>query len=240
VPRTPTPGDHLDHWLRARSAAPAITYYGTDGGRVELSGVTAANAVAKAANVFTGELLLDPGEVVWIDLPCHWQSPILTIAAWAAGLTVAVGPEAHGAAATVSSRAEPHRATGTGLAVSLHPFGQPLGADTPAGWEDLAALARIQPDSATPVWPEQDQPWVACPDPVTGIELLQRSEESAARWDLPEGGRLLSRLAPQSLLPLLACTLVPAIRGGSLILTDMADVTAIVRQEGNLVVADSV
>lgn len=220
--------------MRARSAAPAITYYGSDGNRVELSGVTAANAVAKAANVFTGELLLDPGDVVRIDLPCHWQAPILTIAAWAAGLTVAVGADAPDAAATISSGSGPHRPAGIGLAVSLHPFGLPLGAGTPSGWEDFAALARIQPDSAVPAWPELDRPWLGSHRPVTGAELVPLSEELAARWEVPEGGRLLSRLPPQSLLPLLACTVVPAIRSGSLILSDMADITAIERQEGNL------
>jgi hypothetical protein len=61
----------LTDWLRERGPSPAIAWYGRDEVRVELSGLTAANAVAKAVNLLRDELLLDAGEVVWLDLPCH-------------------------------------------------------------------------------------------------------------------------------------------------------------------------
>jgi uncharacterized protein (TIGR03089 family) len=233
------PGAVAGEWLHARSAAPLITYYGADGSRVELSGATASNAVAKAVNLFSDELLLDPGETVWIDLPCHWQVPVLALAAWASGLVVAVGAEPPSqAAATLATGEHPDRLVGVPLAVSLHPFGLPLGAAAPTGWEDYAAAARVQPDTAALRWAGADDAWlVADGEVLNGTDVLARAEVLADRWRLPQGGALLSSLPPAAAPGLLASTFVPAVRGGSALLTDMADTTTITRQEGNQAVA---
>jgi uncharacterized protein (TIGR03089 family) len=198
-----------------------------------------ANAVAKAVNLFGEELLLDPGETVWIDLPCHWQAPVLAVAVWASGLVVAIGPEPPAnAVATLATGLRPDRASGVPLAVSLHPFGMPLGAAVPDGWEDYAAAARVQPDAATLRWPGADDAWLVADDEVlTGADLLAQAEALADQWHLPQGGALLSPLPPATAPGLLASTLVPAVRGGSVLLTDMTDTTAITRQEGNQAVA---
>jgi uncharacterized protein (TIGR03089 family) len=207
-----------------------------------LSGSTAANAVAKGVNLFRGELLLDPGEMVWIDLPCHWQAPVLALAVWASGLVVAIGPEPPAdAAATLGTGQRSDRAAGVPLAVSLHPFGMPLGAATPDGWEDYAAAARVQPDAASLRWPDADSGWLLADGEVlTGTSLVVQAEALADRWRLPRGGALLSQLPPTTAAGLLASTFVPAVRGGSVLLTDMAETTAITRQEGNQAVAHGV
>ena len=65
---------------RSDGGAPLVT--SIDGSsRVELSAVTLANAAAKIANALRGELGLEPGDAVRVDLPLHWQ-----LAAWQAGI----------------------------------------------------------------------------------------------------------------------------------------------------------
>ncbi len=221
--------------MRTRSAAPLITYYGADGSRVELSGATASNAIHKAVNLFCDELLLDPGDTVWLDLPCHWQAPVLALAAWASGLVVAVGPHPPpDAAATLATGEQSDRALGIALAVPRHPFGMPLGEAVPHGWEDYAAMARIQPDAAMLRWPSGSDPWLeADSQAFTGDALLERAAVLADAWQLPAGGVLLSRLGPSTATGLMACTLVPALRRGSALLADVTDPTQIARQERN-------
>lgn len=230
----------LERWLTARPSAPVITYYGDEGVRIELSGATAANAVHKAVNLFAHDMLLDPGDLVWLNLPtCHWQVPVLAVAAWAAGLVLAIGPSAPaGAAATLGTGAGP--AIGIPLAVSMHPWGLPLGQATPAGWEDLAAIARIQPDRASLRWPPADLPWLQVEGSghaESGEQLLRTADDLRAVWGLPDGGRLLSCLPPTSSRGLLACTMVPASAGGAVILTTSEGSAGILRQEGNAVCA---
>ena len=232
------PRDDLDNalegWLTRAPAAPILTYYGPDGARVELSAATTANAVHKACNVFRDELFFDAGDVVWVDLPCHWQAPALILGAWAAGLTVAVGPPPADAAATVTSDAGRLPALGTGLAVSLHPLGMPLAAATPAGWEDFAALARAAPDRADLAWPDADQPWLLAPQPWQASGLRAQGEELARCWQLQRGSALVSTRPPVDLVGVLASTLVPALTAGRVVLVadDPARVAQISRQEG--------
>lgn len=68
---------------------PVITDYGPDG-RVELSGRTAANWVAKTASHLSDEVAAAPGDVLLLDLPAHWRTVALALGAWAAGLHVVV------------------------------------------------------------------------------------------------------------------------------------------------------
>ena len=225
----------LVKWLTAHPSAPAITYYGEGGTRIELSAASTANAVNKAVNLLTDELLLEQGDVVRVDLPCHWQTPILAVAAWAAGLTLDLSPEPDGGAAATLAAGEATRRPpiGIGLAVSTHPWGLPLGEELPPGWEDTALLTRGQADSAAYRWPGNDQPWVNNPEPWTSGALERRCQELAAAWGLPQGGRLLSSRAPDTLDGLLGCCLVPALAGGGIILNNGADPRDVSRQEGN-------
>ncbi len=127
--------------LAPPSPQPLITFYdlGT-GERVELSGVTLGNWVAKATNYLTEELQIDPGARVRIGLPPHWLRPVWVLAAWTAGAVIAddeaeiavVGPEL--------DADEPVR-----LAASLRPLGGRF-AEPPEGFTDIAAVVPAQPD----------------------------------------------------------------------------------------------
>lgn len=233
MPVEQTLATRVSRWLAQSPSAPAITYYGPGAARIELSRATAANAVHKAANLFRDELMLDPGDVVRLALPCHWQAPVLAFGAWAAGLTVAVGP-AGAAAATLGTSDPPADASGIRLAVPMDPWGLPLRDATPPGWEDYAAMARSQPDVAQLVWPERGEPWIEGGGTTWGeAALVDRCSELAAAWGMPNGGRLSTGSAPDTVDRLLACTLVPALCDGGAILVNGVDMARVTSQERN-------
>ena len=82
----------LDRFL-AEPGRPRVTWYGPDDERVELSGKTLFNWIAKTANLLVEELDAEPGTSVGIDLPAHWRSVTWVLATWAAGAHVVVSPE---------------------------------------------------------------------------------------------------------------------------------------------------
>ena len=112
-------------------AQPLLTLY--DGpARVELSGVTTANWVAKSANLLVDGL--GSPATVGLLLPLHWQSVALLLAGVATGAAVQVTDEPAGlagcdAAFTVARCAEMVVDAGVDevLAVSGHPLGAPCG-----------------------------------------------------------------------------------------------------------------
>jgi uncharacterized protein (TIGR03089 family) len=75
--------------VRARPEAPLMTYYdGRTGERVELSGTTFMNWVAKSANLLRDSIGLPPEPAVALALPAHWQTVALVHAVWALGGSV--------------------------------------------------------------------------------------------------------------------------------------------------------
>src|SRR5919201_780724 len=61
--------------LAADAARPLLTWYDdANGERVELSGATLANWVAKSANLLVDGSGLAPGDPAGVRLPPHWQS----------------------------------------------------------------------------------------------------------------------------------------------------------------------
>lgn len=233
----------MQRWLTAAPASrPVLTHLGPDGTRIELSAATLANAVAKGSNLVADELMLEPGDVAAVALPRHWQTAVVVLSAWAAGLTVSLDPPDAHVAATVAAVPGTGAAVGQALAVSLHPWGLPLGASTPPGWADWSAIARMQPDHAELQWPAPGQPWLACgTERFDGTGLLARARERAAGWALPPGGRLLSLLDPMTVDGLLAVTVVPAAVGGSAVIAEPgSDVSRITAQERNDTVAAEV
>lgn len=104
--------------------------------RVELSGATTANWVAKSANLLV-DGLGGPSRVGLL-LPLHWQAVVLVLAGVATGAQVVVAADADGlagceAAFTTVDDAPAALAAGVEdvLAVSLHPLGAPLPAVPP-------------------------------------------------------------------------------------------------------------
>lgn len=120
---------------------PLVTFYDLDSGeRVELSGITLSNWVAKTANFLTEDLQLDPGTRIRIGLPPHWLRPVWLVAAWTARLVVADSDAEVGLSGPELEAAEPIR-----LAASLRPLGARF-ASGPEGFTDIAAVVPPQPD----------------------------------------------------------------------------------------------
>lgn len=108
-----------------------LTLYDGDA-RVELSGATTANWVAKSANLLVDGL--GGPQTVGLLLPLHWQTVALLLAASATGATVvlAAGPEdlaGCDAAFVLAEHAEAALDAGVPdvLALSGHPLGAPAG-----------------------------------------------------------------------------------------------------------------
>ena len=127
---------------RAHAGAPVLTAY-DQGARTELSALTLANAVAKAANALVDEADIEPGDLVAVDLPWHWQRCVWLLACWSAGATVHLGrTDGRVRLQLVDPSVDgPLGGAASTWAVSLHPLGMPA-ADLPAGVEDAVLLAR--------------------------------------------------------------------------------------------------
>jgi uncharacterized protein (TIGR03089 family) len=133
-----TPADLLAHELRVDGSRPLLTYYDdASGERVELSVATTANWVAKTAHFLVDEHGIDPGDLVTVRLPLHWQTAVVLLACWSAGAQVSF--EAGG----VVSFATPDRtADGETVVLSLAPMGV-----------DFSALVAAHPDAFDPLDP---------------------------------------------------------------------------------------
>lgn len=126
-------------------AQPLLTMYAGPlyaSGRVELSGATTANWVAKSANLLVDGL--DSPRRVGLLLPLHWQTVSLLLAGVATGATVVVAREPAGlsgceAAFVLEQDAEAALSAGVEevLALSGSPLGAPL-ASVPVGVQDYA------------------------------------------------------------------------------------------------------
>ncbi|WP_116114163.1 TIGR03089 family protein [Austwickia chelonae] len=81
-----TPRDILDALLADDATAPRLTWYGTEGERIELSARVLDNWVSKAANLLVEEADLRPGDPVLLDLPAgHWRAFYWALAIWTCG-----------------------------------------------------------------------------------------------------------------------------------------------------------
>ncbi|GAB3495512.1 TIGR03089 family protein [Flexivirga lutea] len=177
---------------------PRLTWY--DDGRTEridLSGKTLANWVAKAANWLESEMALTPGDLVRLDLPAdHWRAIYWTLAAWTRGLTV-----------TASTDAD--------ACVSLD-----AGADPSADLVEPAAALAASPLQAMPdVMPapvgsvDEDQEAVAGTDPATYADLSTTVGQP--------GGRVLLADVPTHRVPVVVAGLIG--RGCSVVVLRDAD-----------------
>lgn len=68
---------------------PRLTWYGPGDERVELSARVLANWVAKTGNLLVEECDVEPGSLVQVDLPPHWRTIVVALAAWSVGASVA-------------------------------------------------------------------------------------------------------------------------------------------------------
>ncbi len=224
---------------RTRSAAglPMVAYADvTTGERVELSAASVENAAAKVANALRDEFGLDPGAVVSLHLPAHWQRAAWCAGAWTAGCRVSLGPTGgHTGRPDLvvcgPSEAEQLTALGDLAVVSLHPFGLPLTDALPAGAVDVTLAVRQQPDAYLFDPPSGNSPALDVGDRVLDQdEVLALAADLARDWGLEAGGRLLADDAVDGLPAWLAAFAVPLVTGASVVLV-RGDGRAVAEQE---------
>lgn len=221
--------------VRAGPARPLLTHYDdATGERVELSVATAANWVAKTANLLAGELDVGPGAVVALALPRHWLVPVVALATWAAGGTVApdgdpeaadlvvCGPETLAAAAAAPQA----------LATALAPLGAPFAPGVlPVGVLDLGREVPPQPDHFAGPPPTPADPALRLPDSPPAA--LDHAAAAAAAVDLAgalglqPGGRLLLAGPLDPVAETLATALVPLALDASVVLVAHPDPAAL-------------
>ncbi len=196
------------------AGAPVLTAY-DQGARTELSAVTLANAVAKAANALVDEADIEPGDKVAVELPWHWQRCVWLLACWSAGATVVLGSDSAPARLRlVGPAVEPTTGGVDGTwAVSMHPLGMPL-PEVPPGVEDAVVLARAGADEF--LAPSQVGPALSHLDQQSAVDLVRTS--------LAEHGPATRLLIPGELddpkLAALVLAIAPVLPGVSLVITD--------------------
>ncbi|MGY1833226.1 TIGR03089 family protein [Geodermatophilus sp. SYSU D01180] len=224
-----TPSDLLAVALRRGPAAPLITAYDdATGERVELSGATLANWVAKTANLLQDEFDVGPGSTVAVALPVHWQTAAVLLGVWSCGAAVldtAVendgGLDAAHVVLAAQDRLEALEEQGPPelLGLSLHPLG--LGMTGYAGpARDFALEVRAHGDHFTPYMP---------PDPASpgllagGLELTlggltEAATALAGRLGIAAGDRVLVGDTVAAEAGPVAWLLAPLAAGASIVL----------------------
>jgi uncharacterized protein (TIGR03089 family) len=182
----------LDRLLETLSqpAAPFLTYYDqATGERVELSGVTTANWVAKTSNFLVDDLDAGAGTRVRIGLPSHWLRYVWLLSCWTVGAAVVDGSASPGADVGVSGPElvadEPYR-----VAASLRPLGARF-AEPPEGFLDLGAEVPAHGDVFVPLDPPSGETVATDLDGevLTHADLVSSTAPSSERL-LVEAGTL--------------------------------------------------
>ncbi|GAA4794747.1 TIGR03089 family protein [Actinomycetospora chlora] len=181
----------LSPLLAGDPARPLITFYDdATGERIELSGATFGNWVAKTANLLRDECDVEPGAPVAVLLPAHWQTAAALCAVWACGAEVVA--DAAGAEVALADAEHLDAAAGAGVVVgfSLDAFGQGLGERLPAGAVDYATEVRVHGDHFDPLAPVPDDgPALAGADVAT---VVATARSRAAELGLGPDDRVLS------------------------------------------------
>lgn len=177
---------------------PLITYLDVGRSeRTELSATSVENAAAKVANALRDEFELEPGAVVALHLPFHWQRSVWCAGAWTAGCLVDVEGDPEQADLVVAGPVEAGslagRTSGDIAVVSLHPFGLPTSDPLPPGTIDVTLAVRQQPDAYLFEPPTAELPALRMGSgpALTQARVGELALQRAAQWSLLAGGRLL-------------------------------------------------
>ncbi|GAA0226611.1 TIGR03089 family protein [Cryptosporangium japonicum] len=216
--------------LAADPGRPLITQYDDrTGERVELSVATVDNWVSKTANLLQ-ETGVEPGASAAVLLPAHWQTAVVLLGCWRAGVEVgysAVPGQAVPADAeprvvfTAADRAAEAVALGADFgaeeiwALSLAPMAMPL-REVPPGVVDYATEVRIQGDRFAP--------WAPVGAAGPG---LHDARARAAELGLESGGRLLVETDEKVQPSVVDWLLAPLVVGGGLVLLRHPDPTRV-------------
>ncbi|GIJ51089.1 acyl-CoA synthetase [Virgisporangium aliadipatigenens] len=213
-------------WASAVGADPTrplLTWYDdATGERVELSGVTLDNWVAKTANLLVDGLGLSTGDRATVALPPHWQSAAVLLGCWNAGLTVG---SAGAADVLFASTPDASGATDRYL-LGFAPMGLPMRGAVPEGWLDYVAEVRTFGDRFTPMTPVDGS------DPATDEDdhatLVTRATSRAAELGIKPGSRVLLDLSTDR--PVLDWLLAPLSVAATLVLCANPDPGALPRR----------
>lgn len=210
--------------LGSESARPVFTFYDDRSGeRVELSGLTALNWIAKIANLLADGLDCQPGDRIAVLLPLHWQSAVVLLGAWTAGLAVTPDPTdadvifAAEPALPVALAAAPLQVVG----LSLRALAGPL-SDVPPGVLDFATEVLSFGDVTSP------QP-LAGPayGALAAAQLVDAAEQAPGHR---AGERLLTTLRYDVFDGIVHGLLAPLAAGGSIVLCRHPDPAALDRR----------
>ena len=238
----------LGRALRDDPSRPLLTFHDdATGERTELSVATFANWVAKTANLLTDELAAEPGEVLELRLPVHWQATVWLQAAWSAGLAVRLGPRPageRGPAVTVVAHDPAADAGDPGggpppdgrevVSLGLGPLGLPRPGIAP---DDPMA---VDYDRTVHAHGDRFVPRRAVPPSHPALLLGRVAHDQAALAAAagavpPPGGALLVTEPLRDLRTVLAGLLVPLVTGVTAVLcrhVDPALLPARITQEG--------
>ena len=224
--------------LRTDPASPLITYrHLGSGARMELSAASLGNAVAKTAGLLRDELDAQPGDVIGIHLPLHWQRVVWLGACSATGTVFAPDAAPENCAVCVVDREHLGLAgrSPEDVLVSLAPFGLPEAGGAPPGVIDAAVAMRAHPDVFTPFSAPADGTPLLRLDgrALTQGEVMDRARSEAAARGYAAGARF-AIVDPDPAADLLALAGPLAIGGSAVIVTgvDSGDLADVLREEG--------
>ncbi|WP_165865715.1 TIGR03089 family protein [Vallicoccus soli] len=198
--------------LEADRARPVLTYLDpATGERTELSAATLDNWVAKTANLLVDDLGAEPGALVAVRLPVHWQGVAWLLAAWTAGCACVVDGSARDAPdrAVVVTTADDLDDLGGAepVVLALRPLAVP-GEGVPPGAVDYDVEVRAHGDAWTGPLPDPGAPALLEGGRArTGQQLAARAVDAGAAWGLRPGQRVAVDGAggwDAALLPVLA------------------------------------
>ncbi|MDT7743286.1 MAG: hypothetical protein QOE59_2364 [Actinomycetota bacterium] len=137
--------------LAADARRPLITFYDdATGERLEFSGETLANWVAKTANFLRDECDVEAGLRVAVLLPAHWQTAVALLGAWWNGAVVVDDPAGADVALADAGHLDAGSAAGLLVGFSLDAFGRPL-PGLPGDAVDYASEVRLHGDAFAPL-----------------------------------------------------------------------------------------
>jgi uncharacterized protein (TIGR03089 family) len=202
--------------LAATGGRPALTWYGDDGERIELSGAVVLNWVSKTVNLLVEEFDAGPGTTVVVDLPVGWRQVVWALAAARAGANVVLldaatppGPGGRDDADVVVTSRPGSWTDGTAelVAVALPALARRFDGDLPAGAVDAAAAVMTYGDAIG------YDPAAGAPAPLTTLADSGPAEIA--------GGRVLVR-GDVPVAAALGAVVSVWCAGGSVVLTSAA------------------
>jgi uncharacterized protein (TIGR03089 family) len=203
-----TPAGLLDREVARDGARPLVTWYDDRAGaRVELSVVTTANWCAKIAGLLTDEYDAEPGVVVTVDLPLHWQTACVLLAIWVCGAAVAIG-DTGDVRIAASGDAD--------IVVAPDPMGVGLSRLVGGQPDDFVPLVPVDPSALA--LRLDDREW-------THETLAAAAQHAVDHYQLGRDARVLSTMSYDSADGLGVGLLAPLAGGGSVVLVSNADET---------------